>query len=219
MLAEGLINYDALPKSTWLTLFVGVWVSILVYILLHRRAVRRRRLAGATEEGDLPWEELLQLLRERGRELAESGAPAEEEMPPEELLKLLLSRRPNKTKPKPREVPPEEVEFLQSGGANLRASPRRWGNPTDVQIKLPYLSHDVDTLHGLVINRSAGGLAILVDGEIKDGTIVKVRSAEAPTYVPSVDVEVRYCRKAGRNHFIGCKFCGEIPWNVRVWFG
>ena len=58
-----------------------------------------------------------------------------------------------------------------------------------------------------------------VPTRLADETCLQVRSIEAPDYVPSIQVEVRYCRKAGRNYLIGCRFCSEIPWNVRVWFG
>jgi hypothetical protein len=171
----------------------------------------------AFASGDLPWEDLLVMLRARHRELEESGSPPQENLPPDELLALLLSRLPAKRRRGRRpEVPPEEREFLASGGAERRASRRRWGNPTEVCLTSPLRS---GPLHGLVINRSAGGLAIFVDEEVPPTTMLTVRPLEAPSYVPSPEIEVKRCRKIGRNYLIGCQASTEIPWNVLVWFG
>jgi hypothetical protein len=74
-------------------------------------------------------------------------------------------------------------------------------------------------VHGLVINRSTGCLAILLQAEVPAGTSIQVHPVEAPRSVPAVNLEVRHCRKAGRLFLIGCEFCEEVPWNVRVWFG
>jgi hypothetical protein len=74
-------------------------------------------------------------------------------------------------------------------------------------------------VHGLVINRSTTGLGILLQEEIPEGTSIKVHSVEAPRSVPFVDLEVIHCGNAGRLFLIGCQFCKEVPWNVRVWFG
>jgi hypothetical protein len=186
-----------------------------VYLVLSRIKRRRRLLAFAS--GDLPWEELLELLRARQYELAASGSPPREDMPPDQLLALLLSRLPAKRRRRRRpEVEPEERQHLQSGGAERRSSRRRWGNPTEVSLTSPLWTGG---LHGLVINRSAGGLAIFVDEDVMQGTTLTVRPLEAPHYVPSVAFEVKYCRKFRRNFLIGCQSSTEIPWNVLVWFG
>jgi hypothetical protein len=37
--------------------------------------------------------------------------------------------------------------------------------------------------------------------------------------VPTVEVEVRHCQKAGKNFLIGCQFRDEVPWKVHVWLG
>jgi hypothetical protein len=71
----------------------------------------------------------------------------------------------------------------------------------------------------VVINRSAGGLAIFVDKEVEPTTILAVRPVDAPSYVPSVNIEVKHCRKVRRKFLIGCQFSTEIPWNVLAWFG
>jgi hypothetical protein len=214
MLAEGFTDLN--HWTTWLALGVGVAVTALVigFVVVYGRW-RRRRGAASTED-DLPWEELLELMRARKQKRVAAGLPPEEDLEPEELLKVLMANMPSRYTHRPLEIPPEELRYLTGGGSEQRGSRRRWGNPTEVYLTGPGLPR---RLHGLVINRSTGGLAIFLDEEIQPGTVVQVRSAEAPDYVPSVEAEVRHCRKAGKNFFLGCQFSGEIPWNVRVWFG
>jgi hypothetical protein len=200
---------------TWQTVLVGSTVAGVVYVTLRRIVRWRRRLARFSREEDLPWEELLELLRGRERELAASGSPTDKELPPDQLLAMLLSRLPDKSAWRSLRLAPEDRQFLESGGAEKRSGRRRWGNPVDVNLTSPLHSK----LHGIVINRSTGGLGIFVDQNIDSGAVLEVRPAEAPFYVPAVEIEVKFCRKVRKQFFIGCEFCKEVPWNVRVWFG
>jgi hypothetical protein len=176
---------------------------------------------GTSREEDLPWDELLELVRKKRRERPAPAPPVEDdddfseadEGPPDDLLKRFLADKPSRQRRVPEELP-EDREFQATGGVEKRTG-RRWGNPIEVHL----ISATSDRRHGLVINRSTGGLAILADREVPLGILLGVRSAEAPQYVLTVQVEVRFCRKAGRNFLLGCKFCREISWNVRVWFG
>lgn len=97
----------------------------------------------------------------------------------------------------------------------MRNSPRRWGDPREVRIKLP----DERRLCGVVINRSEGGVALLLDEKFALDLVVAVRATEAPADVPWINVQVRHCRKAGRNWLVGCQYQESPPWNVLVWFG
>jgi hypothetical protein len=72
---------------------------------------------------------------------------------------------------------------------------------------------------GMVINRSEGGLAIFVDQEVEPTKILMVRPLEAPDYVPTVQIEVKHCRKFRGKALLGCQFITEVPWNVLAWFG
>jgi hypothetical protein len=199
--------------TTWLSVGVGLTVTLVSFVILYRRAARYRRLAAFSREEDLPWDELLEVLRARNDELAAVGGLSED-LPPRELLKLLLGRLPAARR-RP-DLTVGEQQFLQGGAAERRANRRRWGNPTEVQLTSPMRP---DRVYGLVINRSTGGVAVFIDEEIKPGLFFQVRSAEAPYYVPAVDIEVKYCRKVGKNFVAGCQFRGAIPWNARVWFG
>ncbi len=207
-----------LSWTTWAAIGVGFLVTGVIIGLgssFYRRRLKRKFLEGKDVVWEeLPWEDLLELLKIRSRQMEQSGATIEGELPPDELLNLLLSQLPAQSK-KTAEVPPEEKEYLEKG-AERRTSRRRWGNPTEVSLTSATLPR---TLHGLIINRSTGGLAIFVDENVPAGTVVKVRSKEAPHYVPSVEIEVRFARAVSRNFLLGCQFREEVPWNVLVWFG
>ena len=71
----------------------------------------------------------------------------------------------------------------------------------------------------IIINRSSGGVALLVDHDFALEEILFVRVLEAPQSVPVVQVKVRHSRRAGHMHMLGCQYCHELPWNVKVWFG
>jgi hypothetical protein len=201
--------------TTWLVAGVGVSVAALVvgFVAVLGRWRRRRRPVGSQEE-DLPWENLLELVRShKGRE--QDGSPSEADGPPDEFLKEFLASLPAAARRAPEDTP-DDLQFLTQGGVEKRAGRRRWGNPTEVYVDARLWPGPV---HGLVINRSTGGLALLLQNEVPAGTTIKVRSVEAPRSVPFVNLEVRHCRKAGQLFLIGCQFCADVPWNVRVWFG
>jgi hypothetical protein len=210
--------YDFGHWTTWGTLGAGLFVASVVYVVLSRIKRRRRQLAFAN--GELPWADLLEMLRARHHELEAAGSPPQENLSPDELLNLLLSKLPANRRCPPTddspEVPPEELAYLSMGSENRRSSRRRWGNPTEVSLTSFLWAGD---RHGLVINRSTGGFAIFVDRKIEPGSTLTVRPLEAPHYVPSVEIEVKHCRKVRRNYIIGCQASAEVPWNVLAWFG
>jgi hypothetical protein len=194
----------------------------------------RYRLSSASREEDLPWNELLVLLEKRNRDRAEAGLPPEEAT--EKEVDEMLARLPGVGAvgvPRPVDLP-EDREFRLVECAERRASQRRWGYPTEVYIGSPRLAEvssavleDLASpaavaaarLHGLVLNRSTGGLGIFADRGIPVGTIVSIRAVEAPFYVPAVEAEVRHCLRATGGYVLGCQFNKELPWSVRVWFG
>jgi len=213
MLVLGFDFTDFADWTTWLVVGVGFAVAVLVFVLLSR--FRRRRLALATEQEELPWERLLEQLRKRHHDFAGSGSPTDEDVPPEQVLAMLLAQRPGKPNGRATAVSPEVRAMLEKGG-DRRSSRRRWGNPTEVYLNSPLLAGQ---LRGMVINRSAPGLAIFVNREVPPGTTLAIRAVEAPNNLPPVEVAVKYCRRTKRNFIIGCHAPQEIPWNIRGWFG
>jgi hypothetical protein len=111
------------------------------------------------------------------------------------------------------------VEQMYDDGVvyDRRRNRRRWGNPQEVAITTT--THPIEQVHGIVVNRSDRGVALLVDKAFAPETLLNVRSVEAPADVPWVCVEVRHCRTAGKNWKLGCRFQEAPPWKVLAWFG
>jgi hypothetical protein len=143
------------------------------------------------------------LLRRSG---GESQRPPEEDVPDAvvsaEAVKYL-------------KTPVEDVAYLNRE-RDRRSSVRKWGNPVEVQIQPP---NSVILLRGVVINRSTGGLAILVDDAYPTGAALMVRAVLAPAGVDWINVQVKNCRAAGKNWVIGCSYPAPPSWNAVVWLG
>jgi len=148
------------------------------------------------------------------------------------MLDLLLLRRSGWRPPLPPEegvpdavvtseairylkTPMEDLAYLNRG-AERRTGARKWGNPVEVQVQKPDCAIP---LRGVVINRSAGGLAILVDDAYPPAMELMVRAIQAPTGVGWITVQVKNCRAAGKNWVIGCSYPETPSWNAVVWLG
>jgi len=206
--------FEPTDWATWLTLGVGLAVTVVVFVLLSRYK-RRLFLVRAANE-DLPWDKLLGYLQSRHRGLVGRETTVNEDMPPEQFLAMMLMPQLGASGPRHVDLSPGERKFHETGGTERRASRRRWGNPTEVLLDSP---RSGNCLRGLVINRSGTGLAIFVNEEFQPGATVKIRASEAPASIPSVEVSVKYCRKTRRNFILGCAASQEFPWNIRGWFG
>jgi PilZ domain len=209
MFAQTVWVFDFTSWLTWLHLAMGLGVGYLVFTSTMAWLRRRRQDDDfLPPEEDLPWEELLALMKDRYQ-----GQVAEN-LDTNELCQVLLSQLP---KERPSTIPrvPEDDAYLGKG-AERRRSRRRWFNPTVVSFYSPLQN---EPLHGIVVNRSTGGLGMLSDAEFPEGTILFVRAVEAPAFISPVKVHVRHSRQAGRMWLVGCQFCDELPWNVKVWFG
>ena len=215
MLAPGLATFGLALWVTWMALGAGALVISLVLgsTVVYERVRERRRLSAISQEEDLRWDDLLVLIEKRHRERVAAGLPEEEESDEEleEILGMLASL------PNARALElPEDREFQLVGGDERRAGRRRWGNPTEVHLRS--LLWDGNQ-HGVVVNRSTGGLGIYTDREVPADTPLQIRAVEAPSYVKSAQAEVRHCVKVGKGFLFGCRFTQSVPWNVRVWFG
>jgi hypothetical protein len=188
-----LLSFHFTQVGVWVPLGTGTAVSCVVYLLARHIANRHQ----------ISMLDVLLFRRRRHRVLA--GVP-DEDVPSgvvsPEALKYL-------------KTPEEDIAYLETA-PERRKSVRRWGKPVEVKILAPLVT---GLLRGVIINRSAGGIAVLVDDEYAEGVNLTVRAVQAPQYVPGVEVEVRTCRKAGKNFVIGCKYSEEAPWNAIAWFG
>jgi hypothetical protein len=98
-----------------------------------------------------------------------------------------------------------------------RRALRRGGSP------VPVLVSDVETqaesIQGLVLNRSKGGLCLSVSQPIEVGRLLAVRTSNFPEDLDSVQLRVRHCKQKGDSCRLGCQFMQAYPWSVILIFG
>jgi hypothetical protein len=106
--------------------------------------------------------------------------------------------------------------FLYGSANEKRIAQRRTGQPTKVTISP---QGEKDSVQGWVVDRSVGGLCLMVDDPIPENTILDVRANHAPPETPWVKVEVKRCQ-ATRDHYeLGCQFVTTPTWNLLLLFG
>jgi hypothetical protein len=187
----------------WASLGIGVLISGLVFFV--GRFVRPPRLRKWGNEDNLPWEQLLELMKER---YGHGKSPADEELSPDQLMELLLSQVPAGA------VVPQGVNW--TNGHERRRSRRRSANPVEVLVMSPLQEK---LARGVVVNRSTGGMAIMTDAPFDTGAVLSVRPVEAPKGVGYAHLYVRHSQKKSRFWVLGCEYRDDTPWNVKVWFG
>src|SRR6186997_508496 len=179
----------------WTSLGIGLVVSGLVYgVGRWMRPIRMRRKVEALCEDDIPWEGLLEVMKTR---YGAGKSGADEELPGDEMLEELLAEVPEGT--------PAPADAHWSAVPERRRGMRRWFNPIEVVLISPV--HE-NPLPGLVVNRSSGGLAILMDVAFDTDTVLSVRPKYAPAGVKYVYIRVRHARKASKLWVIGCQYEG-----------
>jgi hypothetical protein len=130
-----------------------------------------------------------------------------------EEIALLRKKPPTKESAPLKKAPAEEP--APAPAKERRASPRRKGNPVSVQIHHGDLEY---TIEGWVLDRSPGGLRLLVDECIAPGTLLNVRPAK-DEHLPWVEVKVRNSRPERKSWNIGCEFVEKITWEKLRYFG
>ncbi len=122
----------------------------------------------------------------------------EEGPPPEEGMTTLTTAQPKKSEP------------------DRRSAPRRKGNRVEV-----YLTDDSKRppLQGWVVDRSMGGLCLIVEKPLTEGSVFNVRPRQAPQTAPWTAIEVRSCRPEGGEWEVGCRFVKTPQWNDLLLFG
>jgi PilZ domain len=119
-----------------------------------------------------------------------------------------------------RAAPPfvaDPAEPLAPDQAERRQFARRGGSPVPVLIADPQTKQNVRK--GAVLDRSQGGLRLLVDESATVGQIVAVRPESAGTLLPWVEMEVRRCHRTGKGWEWGCQFNQSVPTSVMWLFG
>jgi hypothetical protein len=98
-----------------------------------------------------------------------------------------------------------------------RRSLRRKGKPVKVLLSDPATAGT--PLVGWVVDRSRGGVALVVPRPLSPGAVFNVMPCDAPEGLEPVRLEVRTCRRKGHRWLAGCKFTSELPWGVLLLFG
>ncbi len=134
---------------------------------------------------------------------------------------LLGKRRPGPSAPpppkgkEPSALPPDP--FIYGSPAERRGALRRNGNPTAVLLTDAECKQE--PARGWVIDRSTAGLCLVVSKGVERGTILCVRTVNAPPTVSWVQIEVRSCRKEDDCWELGCQFVKTPPWSELLLFG
>ena len=130
----------------------------------------------------------------------------------------LRSRRPAVVVPDA--VAPVVDPFTEGSTAEQRAAYRRKGNPIEI-----LLTEDGDAEHtrrGYVLDRSIGGLRLMVPHKIAPGTAFSVRPVNVSPMIPWVQVEVRSCVSSSiqeGDFDVGCRFVKAPPYPILLLFG
>jgi hypothetical protein len=107
--------------------------------------------------------------------------------------------------------------FVHGSASEQRGSFRRQGNPVEVQV-VNQTTHSVQ-MRGWVVDRSVGGLGLLMDQPIDAGSLLTVRPTNAPPLTPWIEVTVRSCRQSNPGYEVGCQFVKTPPWALLLTFG
>lgn len=114
-------------------------------------------------------------------------------------------------------VPSTDDIFTQGSKSERRNAMRRGGNPIAVLISDAEAHANPTT--GYVLDRSTGGLCLSVPQEITIGTVLSVRTTNAPESIQWVQVEVKTCRPNSGEFELNCQFVRTPPWSVMLLFG
>jgi hypothetical protein len=122
-----------------------------------------------------------------------------------------------------RSRPADEDEFtlasehaFQGANSDRRAAPRRAGNVVEVSL---WDGTDKPHVRGLVRDRSAGGLRLMLEEPVPEGIVLKVRPRFSPVTTPWTNVIIRSCRPDGGHWEVGCQFEQTPPYNILLLFG
>ncbi|QDU20019.1 PilZ domain-containing protein [Urbifossiella limnaea] len=101
--------------------------------------------------------------------------------------------------------------------ADRRGAVRREGSPVQVLVSSSSLRNAVNDAY--VVDRSTGGLKIVMQAAVPPGSTLQVKAVNAPDTVGFVTLIVRSCRKHPEHFEIGTEFEKTPPWNVLLLFG
>ena len=99
-----------------------------------------------------------------------------------------------------------------------RTHSRRAGNPVRILVADSRTDNE-DAQAGYVVNRSNGGLSLLLNDAVEVGTVKRVRSEAEQPYSRWVQVRFLYCYKERGSWRVGCSFLESLTWSEMRRFG
>ncbi len=125
----------------------------------------------------------------------------------------------------PESIPPSahfrsdssHTENKASNHVDRRLHPRYSVEPKEVLLVEADSRKVVAT--GLVLDRSLGGLGLLLNEQVHVGLRLRLRPTTAEPESPWVQVDIRYCRPRGDKWRAGCQFVEVSSWDVMNMFG
>ncbi len=100
--------------------------------------------------------------------------------------------------------------------AERRQTTRRMVTPVFVSLRRSQAQSE--TIEGLLLNASSGGVGLSLPQAISAGTIFEIRLTNAAPSVPWVPVEVTYCVPISSRWKIGCRFLEKLSVEVQLLF-
>jgi hypothetical protein len=134
------------------------------------------------------------------------------------LLGRRRLKRPLRRRKTDLQATPEDHDpFVHGSATERRNALRRGGNPVPVLVTDADVTRD--PYRAWVLDRSTGGLCLAAPEEVATGTVLSVRTGNAPDTVPWVQMEVKSCREVDGNWELGCQFVKTPNWNTMLLFG
>jgi hypothetical protein len=127
-----------------------------------------------------------------------------------------LARHPDALGPSLAYNGPPRDPFVMGSASEKRMALRRKGNTVAINLSD---SEGKPIGSAVVFDRSMGGLGVWTDQGYPPGTVLRVRTVNAPPSTPWVEVEVRTSHKEGAQWQLGCSFTKSPPWGVLLMFG
>jgi hypothetical protein len=126
---------------------------------------------------------------------------------------FLPGRNPPSPPPEPA---PEDKVFLEGAKLERRSMPRRAGNCVGVLLaaKPPEAP-----IQGWILNRSTGGLAILLQQPVEEGARLHVRPQTQQGSAPWIPVDVRNCKADAGDWIANCQFVKVPEYSTLLLFG
>jgi serine/threonine protein kinase len=117
----------------------------------------------------------------------------------------------------PAPAPAGEPPFGKPGFPERRAAPRRTGNA--VSLLIAESPSSAEPLRGWVLNRSPGGLGLMVEDAVEIDTVVHVQPQGANLGARWFPVRVIYCFQERIRWRVGCQLVDRLSWDELRLFG